>query len=400
MAGIWKTLPDTPLDDIMLANAAWPEFQKRHKHAINTTIGVLVDPDSGNIWRPKIVSKLLEKTQKSIDSDTLYGYQKQAGNTGFLRSLADHIFSNAPEDLLAFQTLGGTGALSLTRDTLIALLPTQKDKTIPFILDGGWPNHLAIFNDPFKVFTYTHLDENGLYNHQAALHALQHAPASPVVLLQVCGYNDDGADRTTKQWDEILKAAKSKKATIILDAAYLGLAKGFSQDCYPLQQSLKLGLLTFVCVSTSKNMGLYNERLGALYVAHSSKQLGVKQSQNLDQTIARIVRRTISSAPQHVALAAHAVLQKDSYFKELEELRASLMANRQQFADIVGDKIPNIASGAGLFTKLLPGGFSNAQMDFLESEGVLALPNSRINLGGLRTKDVKRVASVVREALD
>jgi aromatic-amino-acid transaminase len=401
MASHFKHIPANPLDPIMIANTRWPDFQKQHARAVNTTIGVLVDPKTGKIWRPQTVTQAMQDALHTISDNARYGYQPQIGNGLFLEQAAKLVFGRTPlRDMLAYQTLGGTGALSLLKDTLLGLHAPQSDGTLPLILDSGWPNHPAIFGEPFVITSYPHLDGTGAYNHQAALQAIAEAPDKPIILLQVCGYNDDGADRSHQQWDEILDAATTKEASVILDAAYLGLADGFDQDRYPIVRCIEKGLLTYVCVSMSKNMGLYNERLGALFVANAAQHLEDEQTGNLSQLIARTIRRTVSGTPLLASEAALLALELTDYYDELENIRLQLNKHRQIFADVIGSAAPNVASGRGLFTKLLPNGFNDAQLAFLESQGILALPNSRINLGGLQSSQVERVATAMRQALE
>lgn len=400
MSSAWKKLPKKPLDEIMQANAEWPEFQKVHQDAINTTIGVLIDPDSGKLWRPAAITNALSQTLADIVETKRYGYQQPRGNARFLSETAKLVFGSSTRDLLAYQTLAGTGALSLAKELLEILVRPQKDAALSLLLDSGWPNHPAIFTSPYTITTYAHLDESGAYNHAAALEAARGMPQHAIFLLQVGGYNDDGADRSQEQWDEILAIAEEKQAVVILDTAYMGLAHGFETDRYPIVASVAKRLLTLVCFSTSKNMGLYNERVGALLIANSKVHLGESQMSNLDQAINRIVRRTISNAPLLAAEAAGLALASQKYFEELEQIRLNLIQNRQIFAEIIGEKAPYISSGNGLFTKLSPRGFSQEQLDYIRSNGILVLSNSRINLGGLQPGQIERVASTLREALD
>ena len=44
MAERFNELPPTTVDQIMIANAQWPAFLAEHPDAVNTTIGVLIDP--------------------------------------------------------------------------------------------------------------------------------------------------------------------------------------------------------------------------------------------------------------------------------------------------------------------------------------------------------------------
>lgn len=401
----FNELPPTTVDQIMLANAQWPSFLAEHSDAVNTTIGVMIDPDSTRPWQPKAVRGAREFALQDTLSAGAFGYQTQAGNTAFLEAAGEVVFGvdtykALSKEIVSYQTMGGTGALCLAKDVLGSLVAKDGWGAIPMVLDAGWPNHPAIFNEPFVLQQYAHMHpETGAYNHAAAIEAFGSAPQNSVFLLQTCGYNDDGMDRTPQQWDEVLAIAKEKQATVILDSAYMGLVAGFDAERYPIEQSMRHGLLTLVCFSASKNMGLYNERLGALFIANALPALGEEQFPRLTQLAARMVRRTISNPPLVTAKAAALALHQDGYHQELAAARDRLNTNRKVFANIVKDELPAIGAGRGLFAKVLAGGFSEAQQQVLADAGVFALPNSRINLGGLHADQVERVGLAVLRAL-
>jgi aromatic-amino-acid transaminase len=397
-------LPDAGPDPIMAANQAWPAFAQAHPDAVNTTIGVLVDPVSGNPWRPQTVTACRLNAFERTAATEAFGYQTPTGHVGFLTEASKLAFgesaSYADGELVALQTAGGTGALSLADEILQELVPADSDGRIPLVLDAGWPNHQAIFRKPYAITTYEHSDPmTRTYNHAAALDAFDGAPEGSVFLLQSCGYNDDGNDRTPQQWQDILTIAEQKQAIVLFDSAYLGLAQGFEHDRSPIEESVRRELFTFVTFSASKNMGLYGERLGALFVANAEMHLGPGQTPRLGQLAARCVRRTESSLPTEVAMAAAEALSQQAYYAELSEARERLASNRAVFGEIVADVLPAVTEGHGLFTKLLTDGFTQPQLDVLRGEGIHVLPNSRINLGGLQPAKVERVGLAVLRAL-
>ncbi len=398
----FKEIPDTTVDQIMLTNAGWPAFRSQHKDAINTTIGIMIDPESGDPWQPEIVQKARLAALKDINRHHDFGYQTQTGNAAFLEKAGRMVFGERDftknfADVMSYQTLGGTGALRLSSDALKASLTVRRDGCLSLVLDGGWPNHPAIFSKPFSLWTYPHLHPStGLYNHQAALQTIADSSDRVVVLLQAGGYNDDGADRTTKEWDEILSLIEQKQDIVILDSAYLGLANGLLEDRYPILECLKRGILTFVCVSFSKNMGLYNERLGTLFILNAKQHLGAQQAKNLHQLVTRNVRQSVSSTPLLAAQAAATVLSVPEYYIELENARQRLLKNRRVLARAFKD-LPAIERGRGLFTKLYPDGFSKDQQDILAQNGILTLPNSRLNLGGISNSQMLRVTKILSQ---
>lgn len=402
----YEELPSAELDQIMLANAEWPEFKKLYDDPINTTIGVLIDPDTNNPWRPASVIEAREEAANYIDQFAIFGYQAPAGHKGFLRNAESFVFgfNNSGADIMSYQSLGGTGALTLTKDILSMLMRSDNVLQRQLVLDPGWPNHPANFQEEFNITTYPHVDpETGSYQHAESLEAIRSVAGGSAVLFQVSGYNDDGVDRTPEEWDEVLDLAKEKELVVILDAAYIGLTGTVAEDTYPIQQALQKELFSFVNVSMSKNMGIYNERLGALFIANAKGRLGDSQAQNLDQAVKKQIRRTVSNPPLLVAEAASETLAvsnpDNNYYVELLDAKKRLKTNRESFAEIIGEDIPIVKKGRGLFTKLIANGFSEGQLQSIRQEGILALPNSRINIGGMRPDQIERVGEAVVKAL-
>ena len=400
----YNVLPEAPLDPIMQAGVQWATMKQEHDDPVNTTVGVLLDPDDGSVWRPRTVKIALSRVD--IDQPPEYGYQRQAGNAAFLTGMSSLVFGEALQskldgDVLGVQALGGTGALALANETLSVLKSHNRGSRVPLLLDDGWPNHRAIFARDFKVTAPTRSSDRA-QNHHLMMEAITKAAPRSVVLLQACGYNDDGIDRSQHQWDELLELISEKDLPVIIDTAYLGLANGLEADRYAIEQSVRMGLLTFVAASASKNMGLYNERVGALFVANSRVKLGDEQHRRLGQAMDKIVRRTYSSPPLLGAKAVGLMLnsyRRVDYQRELTAAQAHLTSTREQLADTLGDDFDFVRNGRGLFTRLLPNGFSKEQQGFLRQAGILTLPNSRINIGGIAPSQIHRVGSTILEAI-
>jgi aspartate/tyrosine/aromatic aminotransferase len=220
------------------------------------------------------------------------------------------------------------------------------------------------------------------------------------VLLQACGYNDDGLDRTPEQWDEVFDYLAERDIEVIIDAAYIGLADGYRTDCYPIEQAIKKGLTTFVCVSASKNMGLYGERVGALYIANAGRCNGSEKQQRLKMILDHQITRPTISSPSRMFAQAVAIMlgnnsSRNTYLDELESARNRLQQNREALAESLDDRFPHVTQGKGIFTQIFSEGFTQAEREQLRAEGILALPNSRVNIGGMRTEHVQRVGSAI-----
>lgn len=393
-----KQLPTIELDEIMQAGARWKQLVVRKPDAINTTVGIVLDPRTRAPWRPQSVQAAMTDALEAINTNHVYGLQSQSGNERFLKNLQSKLFKRQGEDILAYQSTGGTRALSLAAAAIRELF--GEDKDIPLLIDDGWPNYRNIFRTGFDISSYTHQDFiRGNYRHEACVEAINNLPRQSVVLLQVSGYNNDGLDRSVAQWDEIIELCAKQGHTLILDSAYCGLASPFNDDCYAFNAALNAGVLTFVSFSLSKIMGLYGERLGALFVLNMAHSTSAQQARAYDMLIKKLIRGTESSNARLVAETAAAALSSEKFFEELEQARDRLNENRATMVDRLGARFPQITNGSGLFTVLLKDGFTEAQIEKLAAQAIHVLPSSRINLAGFDDYQATIVADAMADVL-
>src|SRR5665213_122470 len=142
MSERFNELPPTSVDQIMVANIEWPAFLAEHPDAVNTTIGVLIDPKSNSPWQPNSVKQAREQALHDVLGAGAFGYQTQTGYAAFLAAAGEQVFGqetylNNADELLAYQSPGGTGALSLAKDILDTLVQRDSSGHIPMVLDAG-----------------------------------------------------------------------------------------------------------------------------------------------------------------------------------------------------------------------------------------------------------------------
>lgn len=393
-----------PADPIMAARAEYVADKRKNK--INAGIGMIFDFKKGLPFIPSVV---LETSKKIGFSNT--SYQGSSGSPEFLylngkhlvfgEDLWDELYGKdqkKPASMVWAQTLGGTNALYLAKEIL--QMSTPDSKRILY-LDPGWPNHPNIFKS-FEIKTYEHVDpETNLYNHQNLMQSLKKAPAGAAVLLQVCGYNDDGADREPHHWNQLAEVIDKRKLIPILDFAYNGLARGFGKDNYPVTLFAKKGITTFICVSNSKNVG-YNLRLGALYIINLEPDKAAKIQQNLEN---KIIRTSYSNPPglppQVMSVILKDPKKRKKYMDQIERVRKNVLEhNRNAFLKILGPQYQWISTRHGIFMKLKTDGFTDKQYKFLKEKNAIHGPkSSRINLGGFDPKKVAGFVKIYKKAL-
>ena len=72
---------------------------------------------------------------------------------------------------------------------------------------------------------------------------------------------------------------KANSLIPFFDSAYQGFASGsLEKDIWPVRYFLDQGFNMFICQSFAKNMGMYGERIGALHIVVSNKDIADKLS--------------------------------------------------------------------------------------------------------------------------
>jgi len=386
----------TQLDQIMRIQVDWPAMVEAHgEQAINSTIGVILDPATNKPMRPQVVDQVMAETLIEINLAKDRGYQSQRGHGGYLKAHANWVLDEYSEDWPQAQSIGGTGALTLATEMM-----KQTSSTRKLLIDPGYGNHKNIFKD-FEISSYERqIDNHPGYDHDIYIDALKSSSDNSWVLLQAVAYNGDGHDRTAKQWDEIYEILSAKSMAVIIDCAYYGLADSFDNDNYALKKLLKTNIPAMVCLSNSKNLGLYQERLGAFYCLNIPED----QASDWQSQLNVIVRRLYSNASRLVAETASKVLSNENCIsqveREIDQIRTGLLtANRGALADVLGSEYGWINQTKGLFLQLLTGGFNELQLDQLKAKGVLILPNSRINVASISPESIRRFAESLKSVL-
>jgi len=410
MAGIWRDLDRAPLDPIMAANERWPAMVAAHPDAIKTTIGILVNGATGSVWRPRLIEDALVEAVDVNAVAKKYDYLPPLGLNSYREGVArlimgDPLYEDKVENMVTAQTLGGTTTLTLASKVLARAFDQEKlgSKKPTLLYDGGWKNHEQVFGDDFQIETYDHLDANGKYNHDGLLEKISGADPATVVLLQACGYNDDGIDRTPQQWAELLNLIAAKQLPLILDTAYAGLAGRLPDDRFPILAAANRDIFTVLGISNSKNLGLYDGRVGLVAFMNVGKGTN-PQYGPLEDLLKRTIRGIYSSPPRFPAEAVGEVLMdktsRQAIAEEIGIARMDLVDRRRAFASSLNDAFPGINEGRGLFTKLFRDGFTERQFQEIEAQGILALRSSRISIGGITSANIPRVGAVISEVLE
>lgn len=108
-----------------------------------------------------------------------------------------------------------------------------------------------------------------------------------------------------EQWNSILDVVQANELLPVFDAAYIGFATGnVDEDAYAVRESARRGIPMLVAQSCAKNMGLYNERIGALHVCTPSAE----HTRAVLSQLEVLARAMYSNPPAHGALLASTIL--------------------------------------------------------------------------------------------
>jgi aromatic-amino-acid transaminase len=330
---------------------------------------------------------------------TTKAYLGAEGDPEFVSLLATAVFgeayvsSDGRSALAGLQTVGGTGALRLAAELLSRTRPGRRI----WLSLPTWPNHVPLF-------TAAGLEVHGVEGFDAAaqhprtealLHALAGAAPGDAVLLHGCGHNPTGLDPDSSFWEHIAAEIAARGLIPLIDMAYQGLGRGWSEDGAAMRRLAALPNV-LVAYSCDKNFGLYRERVGALFVAGSSPS----ETQALLSHLIALARTSYSMPPDHGAAVVRVILEDPALTRlwrgELDVMQTRLRSLRTTLAThgrVGAVELGSLADGNGLFAllPLLPG-----QIELLQTDhGIYLPPSGRINIAGLAEQHVERFVAAL-----
>ena len=214
--------------------------------------------------------------------------------------------------------------------------------------------------------------------------------------MHACCHNPTGVDLTQDDWRQVLEIVRERELLPFIDMAYQGLGEGLDADAFAPRLFADSGVNCLVASSCSKNFGLYGERTGALHVITQNEE----QARVVISILKTVVRQEYSNPPAHGANVVAEILTtpelRQTWEKEVNSMRARILAMRDQLAD-ANPALDFVRHQRGMFSFL---GISTEQMIALRQQyGIYGINNSRINIAGLNTNNVERVASAIRAVM-
>ena len=395
---MFDSLPVLPPDSILGLAAACRADPNPDK--VDLTLGVYMD-ETGLC---PVFEAVQQAQQELVSEEQTKVYMPPQGDPDYLAGIRSLVLGDVGMASLgdrssAVQTPGGCGAVRLGAEVLHAAAPTA---TV-WVSDPTWPVHIPLIGSvglQFKTYRYYSSEKKGL-DFDAMISDLEDARSGDVVLLHGCCHNPSGVDPTKEQWATLAELLAERQLLPMIDFAYQGMGAGLDEDAAGIRMVLERVPEMIIAVSSSKNIGLYRERAGAVvFVGGDARAAEAMASQAVSAA-----RRVYSMPPAHGALLAGRVLSspalRSSWQKELGQICERINGLRGQFQDALttatGQDFGFIGTEHGMFSFL---GLSVEQAQRLrEEQSVYMLDSSRINIAGLNANNLGRVVEAVAAVL-
>jgi aspartate aminotransferase len=338
------------------------------------------------------------------DGETSKAYLGSAGSSLFSEkmlelNLGDHRVIRENR-IRSISTPGGTGALRVAGEFINICTPGA---TI-WVSRPTWANHQGVFTAAgLNVKTYPYYDyDNKCLDFAGMAEALRQVPAEDAVLLHACCHNPSGMDLDQDQWREVAEIAKQVGFTPVIDMAYQGFGQGLEEDAFGARLMAERVDEMFLCSSSSKNFGLYRERIGACSIIAADD----KAADIINSVLLRVVRVNYSMPPAHGAAIVETILSSEEltaqWEGELQAMRDRINGMRQLLVNKLEDNgvtrdFSFITRQNGMFSFL---GISKEQVQRLQDEySIYIVDSSRVCVAAISPDNVDYLAQSIAEVL-
>ena len=359
-------------------------------------LGVGVYKDAKGVTPVMRAIKTAER--RLVEEQTTKSYVGLPGDPAYAAAMRDLILADSvdPARVAAAATPGGTGAV---RQALELLQYADAEATV-WLSQPTWPNHPSIVKYvgvPMEEYRYLASD-TPVVDFDGMMEDLKGVKKGDMVLLHGCCHNPTGANLTKDQWTVVCDHLEATGAVPFVDIAYQGFGDGLEEDAYGVRLLASRLPELVIAASCSKNFGIYRERAGILFaITPDGDSKGSAQ-----KTLNFLNRQNYSFPPDHGARLVTMILEdpelRADWEEELEAMRTGMLALRKQLADELrqrtnSDRYDFIAEHRGMFSRL---GCSPDEVEKLREEhGIYMVGDSRMNIAGLNSETVPKLAAAI-----
>ncbi len=378
-----------PPDEIFQLHKEFLVDPRRNK--INGGIGVFLD----NLGNPYVLPAVGNAIKSLTFSN--FNYLPISGEPIFLEESTRLVFGSLHflqyKEYIAKQAVvGGTNGLYIWGSTI------ADSESTPKIIIGSpsWENHVNVFTRlGFQIIGYNHLDNDKKFNYEGLQKTLAQNPEAYVLFHGGPTHNPTGINPSISQWVQLKNILKSSQNKVLFDFAYMGLGDSIQSDRFPVKLFTEAKIPLSVIISYSKNMSLYQHRVGAiLTVCRSKKEKEIQEKYYTN--VFRIVNSNPPAFGEHIAKTILlSRYLKDEWFNNIKSMVRNLRERRKVFARYAGKRFEHVTREKGLYSLL---DIRKDQVLALKKDyGIYLLSNGRINFGGISLPDIQKVAESVRD---
>ena len=360
-------------------------------NTINLAVGTYKDAQGQLL----LLSSVRQAETLLIEEGTSKGYQPINGTTAFAEATQQLIFgaeSRAISEgrILTVQALGGSGALNVAAEFLVAA--GCRDIYVP---SPTWPNHFQLLGHAgltIHEYPYYHVTRHTV-DFERLCSAVATMASGSAMLLHGCCHNPTGSDLSWPQWQQLEALLREQRVIPLFDLAYQGFGQTLDDDAAPIRLFADAGHEMIVASSYSKIMGLYGERVGAASIVTRSSSATARCGSHAKV----IVRSIYSSPPIHGGALVVKVLTTPHLNKQwkeevtnmrirVQEMRKALVAGLATHG--YGDHYRFIANERGMFSLL---NLDREQVYILKKQYGIYLPDmGRVNIASLNSHNMNR----------
>lgn len=392
----------------LLIGAAAREAKKKDPSVIDSTIGMLFD-EEGKFYTFKTV----EKAVKNLSGKEKYSYGGSSGSKEYHDALYHWVFREYYDEILnnnevrCVSSPGGTGAICNVFSNYL----DEGDKVL--LPNYMWTNYTQLAREEHLSYdTYNMFKEDGTFdieNVKEKCLEMKNKQGRVMLLINDPCQNPTGYSLTYEEWISVVEIlnsiSKDGTPTILLyDMAYIDYdIRGFeaSRKNIRLFQNLGENVLTVLCFSGSKTLGLYGLRIGAAICMTKTKEAADNFFTALDFS-ARGKWSAASTLGENIIIKV-LTEYKDEFAKEIDFARKLLIDRAKLFiseAKRVG--LETLPYSCGFFVSILNDNPQKAY-EALKEKGlhILPIPNAiRITLSSITLDEVKRTVKIIKETLN
>ena len=398
---MFENTPAAKVDPILGLQHLYNSDPRPPEEKVNLGIGIYCDPDGVT----PIMAAVKIAEQKRVDLEQSKKYVGMQGLADYCHSAAAiALGKNGAEPiqdrLATIETPGGTGAFRIACE----FIKEHHPQATIWNCSPSWPNHNEICRrTQIAVQHYRYYDQvNNQVDFAAMLEDLGSAQPGDFVIVHNCCHNPTGADLSDEQWVQLAQFLRDRELVPILDNAYQGFGRSMFEDAAGLSCVIDTCPEAMICISHSKNFGLYRERIGALLVLCACPE----HRQAVTDALCAHARANYSMPPVHGAFIVKYIWDSleliNLWRDELDDITARIhsirRALRNQLYWYVDDtRFDYIEHQSGMFSLL---GLNSEQIEEIRiKHGIYIVSSSRVNIAALNDTSIPRLVAAVKSVL-